>query len=111
MLRLAQTRAEPPGPGQVRIRQRAVGVNYIDIYNRKGLYRMLRTPGTPGMEAAGEVIDVGEDVAHLLPGDRVAYASADSGAYTSVRTMDAAPVVVLPDELDDETAAALIFKE
>jgi NADPH2:quinone reductase len=102
--------AASPGPGEVRIRQTAVGVNYIDVYVRAGHYRMLEPPAPLGMEAAGEVIDVGEGVAHLLPGDRVAYACPPPGAYVSVRTMAAAQVVVLPDHVDDETAAAVMLK-
>ena len=102
--------APAPGPGEVRIRQTAVGVNYIDVYVRAGHYRMLEPPAPLGMEAAGEVIDVGEGVTHLLPGDRVAYACPPPGAYVSVRTMAAAQVVVLPDHVDDETAAAVMLK-
>ena len=102
--------APAPGPGEVRIRQTAVGVNYIDVYVRAGHYRMLEPPAPLGMEAAGEVIDVGEGVTHLLPGDRVAYACPPPGAYVSVRTMAAAQVVVLPDHVDDETAAAAMLK-
>ena len=102
--------APRPGPGEVRIRQTAVGVNYIDVYVRAGLYRMIEPPAPLGMEAAGVVLDVGEGVAHLLPGDRVAYACAPPGAYVGVRTMAAEQVVVLPDDVDDETAAALMLK-
>jgi NADPH:quinone reductase-like Zn-dependent oxidoreductase len=94
----------------VRIRQTAVGVNYIDVYVRSGLYRMIEPPAPLGMEAAGVVLDVGDGVAHLLTGDRVAYACAPPGAYVGVRTMPAEPVVVLPDDVDDETAAALMLK-
>ena len=110
VLRLQPLVARRPGPGEVRIRQTAVGVNYIDVYVRTGLYRMIEPPAPLGMEAAGEVLDVGEGVAHLLPGDRVAYACAPPGAYVGVRTMPAAQVVVLPDDVDDETAAALMLK-
>jgi NADPH2:quinone reductase len=109
-LRLVGTTVMPPGPGQVRIRQTAIGVNYIDVYIRSGAYQMLTLPGTPGMEAAGEVIDVGEGVIGIMPGDRVAYASAAPGAYASVRTMPADQLVVLPPEIDDEVAAAAMLK-
>jgi NADPH:quinone reductase-like Zn-dependent oxidoreductase len=102
--------ARPPGPGEVRIRQTAVGVNYIDVYVRAGLYRMIEPPAPLGMEAAGGVVDVGPGVAHLLPGDRVAYACAPPGAYVGVRTMSADQVVVLPDDVEAETAAALMLK-
>ena len=99
-----------PGPGEVRLRQTAVGVNYIDVYIRKGLYRMIDPPAAIGMEAAGVVLDVGDGVAHLIPGDRVAYACPPPGAYATVRTMPADQVVVLPDDVSDETAAAVMLK-
>jgi NADPH:quinone reductase-like Zn-dependent oxidoreductase len=102
--------APPPGPGEVRLRQTAVGVNYIDVYIRKGLYRMVEPPAVIGMEAAGSVVDLGEGVAHLLPGDRVAYACPPPGAYASLRTMKAEQVVVLPDDIADEVAAATMLK-
>lgn len=102
--------ARAPGPGEVRVRHTAVGVNYIDVYVRKGEYRLIEPPAPLGMEAAGEVVDVGDGVAHLLPGDRVAYACAPPGAYVGVRTLPAGQVVVLPDHIDDETAAALMLK-
>ena len=101
----------PPGPGEVRICQRAIGVNYIDIYLRKGwLPSMMATPGTPGMEAAGSVIDVGPGVTGLMAGDRVAYLGPVPGAYCSVRNVPAAWVVRLPPGVDDDTAAALLLK-
>jgi NADPH2:quinone reductase len=102
--------ARAPGPGEVRLRHTAIGVNYIDVYVRKGLYRMIEPPATIGMEAAGVVQDVGDGVAHLLPGDRVAYAAPPPGAYVGVRTMAADQLVVLPDHVDDETAAAVMLK-
>ena len=110
VLRYDFVSVKAPGPGEVRIRQTAVGVNYIDVYVRKGLYRMIDPPAAIGMEAAGVVLDVGEGVAHLLPGDRVAYACPPPGAYATVRTMTADQVVVLPDEVSDETAAAVMLK-
>jgi len=99
-----------PAAGEVRIRQTAVGVNYIDIYVRKGQYRMIDPPAAIGMEAAGVVLDVGEGVAHLLPGDRVAYACPPPGAYATVRCLPAGQVVALPDDVSDETAAAVMLK-
>src|SRR6185503_10800530 len=110
VLRHQSLPARPPGPGEVRIRQTAVGVNYIDVYVRAGLYRLIDPPAPLGMEAAGVVVDVGDGVAHLLPGDRVAYACAPPGAYVSARTMPADQVVVLPDHVGEETAAALMLK-
>jgi NADPH2:quinone reductase len=110
VLRYEAAAAPAPGPGQVRVRHTAVGVNYIDVYVRSGLYRMLEPPAPLGMEAAGVVVDVGPGVAHLLPGDRVAYACPPPGAYATVRTLPADPVVLLPDDVDDEAAAALMLK-
>ena len=102
--------AAPPGAGEVRVRHTAIGVNYIDVYVRRGDYRLIEPPAVPGMEAAGVVIDVGEGVAHLLPGDRVAYACMPPGAYAEVRTLRADQVVALPDDIADEAAAALMLK-
>ena len=99
-----------PGPGEVRIRQTAVGVNYIDVYVRKGEYRMIEPPAPIGMEAAGVVDAVGDGVAHLLEGDRVAYACPPPGAYATLRTIPADQAVVLPDDISDETAAAVMLK-
>jgi NADPH:quinone reductase-like Zn-dependent oxidoreductase/uncharacterized protein YndB with AHSA1/START domain len=109
-LHQAPVAAPPPGPGQVRLRQTAIGVNFIDVYCRTGYFRLLQPPGALGMEAAGVVVDVGSGVRHLRPGLRVGYACQPVGAYASVRTMDAALVVPLPDFLDDETAAAGLLK-
>ena len=105
----AQSRA--PGDGEVRIRQRAIGVNFLDIYLRRGwIPAMMPLPGVPGMEAAGTVIDVGANAAGLLPGDRVAYLGPVPGAYCSVRTVPAEWVVRLPAAVEDDAAAALLLK-
>jgi len=106
----ASIEVPPPGPGQVRIRQTAIGVNFIDVYCRIGHFDLLTPPGAPGMEAAGVVIDVGTDVRHLTVGQRVAYACPPVGAYATVRTLAAALVVPLPDGIDDKTAAAGLLK-
>ncbi len=98
-----------PGPGQIRIRHRACGLNYIDIYQRTGLYANA-LPLTLGMEAAGIVEAVGEGVTHLAPGDRAAYASQPPGAYSEVRVMPATAVVRLPEGIDFEPAAAMMLK-
>jgi NADPH:quinone reductase-like Zn-dependent oxidoreductase/uncharacterized protein YndB with AHSA1/START domain len=110
VLRVEEVRVPPPGPGEVRIRQTAVGLNYIDVYVRTGAYPMLTPPGTPGMEAAGEVLDVGPDVIGILAGDRVAYACPPVGAYAEIRTMAASQLVVMPDDIGDADAAALMLK-
>ncbi len=100
-----------PGPGEVRIRQRAIGVNYFDVYLRKGwIPSMLALPGTPGQEGVGTVIDVGPGVSSVLPGDRVAYLGPVPGAYCSVRCVPAAWVLRLPATVDDDVAAALLLK-
>ena len=110
VLQPATLQAPSPGPDEVRVRHHAIGVNYIDVYVRTGLYPLLQPPAVPGMEAAGIVLDVGEGVHHLLRGDRVAYACPPPGAYVDVRTMAADQVVALPDDIDDETAAASMLK-
>jgi len=86
VLQLRRVDAPPPKPGEVCVQQTAIGVNYIDVYVRAGHYRMLEPPAPLGMEAAGEVVDVGDGVTHLLPGDRVAYACPPPGAYVGART-------------------------
>jgi NADPH:quinone reductase-like Zn-dependent oxidoreductase len=106
----APVAAPAPGPGEVRLRQTAIGVNFIDVYCRSGYFKLLQPPGALGMEAVGEVVDVGAGVRHLRPGMRAGYAGPPVGAYASVRTLDAALVVPLPDFLDDETAAAVLLK-
>jgi len=98
-----------PGPGQVRVRHSACGLNFIDVYQRTGLYPNA-LPLTLGMEGAGVVEAVGPDVKHLQVGDRVAYASNPPGSYSEVRVMPATTVVVLPDGIDFETGAAMMLK-
>lgn len=99
----------PPAPGEVTLRQTAVGLNFIDIYFRTGLYQQPLPHGL-GYEAAGEVIAVGEGVTRLAPGDRVAYGQSELGAYASVRNMDAGRLVKVPAGVSDEEAAALMLK-
>ena len=103
--------APAPAAGEVRIRQRAVGINFFDVYLRRGwMPALLPLPGVPGMEAAGTVMDVGEGVHDFYPGDRVAYLGPLPGAYCSVRTVPADWVVRLPPAIDDEVAAATLLK-
>ena len=111
VLQPGDAEAAAPNAGEVRIRQRAIGVNYFDVYLRKGwMPSLLPLPGVPGMEAAGTVIDVGANVNGLLPGDRVACLGPLPGAYCSVRTVPAEWVVRLPPGIEDETAAAMLLK-
>jgi NADPH:quinone reductase len=98
-----------PGPGEIRIRHHASGLNYIDVYQRTGLYANP-LPLTLGMEGAGVVESVGDGVMHLKAGDRAAYASNPPGSYSEVRVMPAKNVVRLPDAIDFETAAAMMLK-
>ncbi|MCA7085236.1 quinone oxidoreductase [Cupriavidus sp. DB3] len=98
-----------PGPGEIRIRQEAVGLNYIDVYFRTGLYKQP-LPGGIGMEGAGVVEAVGPGVTHLSVGDRVAYAGRPTGAYAQVRVMPADIVVRLPDDISFEQAAAMMLQ-
>jgi NADPH2:quinone reductase len=98
-----------PGPGEIRIRHAACGLNYIDIYHRNGTYP-LPMPSGIGMEGAGIVEAVGEGVTHLKPGDRAAYACQPVGAYATARVMPARSVVRLPDFLSFEQGAAMMLK-
>ncbi|MBA4218291.1 MAG: quinone oxidoreductase [Roseateles sp.] len=98
-----------PGPGEIRIRHHACGLNYIDVYHRNGTYA-LPLPARLGMEGAGIVEAVGEGVSHLRPGDRAAYACNPPGAYSTARVMPAKSVLQLPEAIDFETGAAMMLK-
>ena len=98
-----------PGPGEIRIRHKAVGLNYIDVYQRAGLYK-LPMPLQMGMEASGVIEAVGEGVTHLKVGDRAAYASQPPGSYCELRVMPAKCVCKLPDAISFETGAAMMLK-
>ncbi len=97
-----------PGSGEVRLRQTAIGVNYIDVYIRSGLYRMIEPPAPIGMEAAGVVLE--SRAPGFNAGDRVAYACTPPGAYVTVRTLPASQLVMLPHDVSDEAAATLMLK-
>ncbi|PTM39858.1 quinone oxidoreductase [Bosea sp. 124] len=99
-----------PGEGQVLLRHTAIGLNFIDIYVRTGLYKMGTMPCSPGMEAAGVVEAVGPGVTGLGVGDRVAYVTGAPGAYVERRVMSAAALVKLPDDISEDQAAALMLK-
>ncbi len=109
VMRLETVESAPPGRGQVRIRQTAIGVNFIDTYDRSGLYP-VSLPSGIGREAAGVVLEAGKGVTKLRAGDRVAYAGNTPGAYCDERVMEAARVVKLPDGVSDREAAALMLK-
>ena len=98
-----------PGPNEVRIAHKAVGLNFIDVYQRTGLYP-LPMPLNLGMEASGVVEAVGPGVTHLQAGDRAAYASQPPGSYCEVRVMPAKVVCKLPDAIDFDTGAAMMLK-
>lgn len=110
VLRWEEVEVGAPASGQVLLRQTAVGLNFIDIYHRTGLYPVPGFPSGIGLEAAGVVEAVGPDVTELRPGDRVAYASPPIGAYAEVRLMPADRLVRLPDDIDDRTAAAMMLQ-
>lgn len=99
-----------PAPGEVRIRQVAVGLNFIDVYHRRGLYPAGSLPFTPGLEAAGIVESIGDGVDDLSPGDRVAYAGGPLGAYAESRNFPAQQLVKLPEGISDRQAAAMMLK-
>jgi NADPH2:quinone reductase len=101
---------EPPGSGEIQIRQTAIGLNFIDVYHRTGLYSGPQCPFTLGLEAAGVVEALGEGVSDFELGERVAYASPPMGAYASIRNYPARAAVSVPDGIDDETAAAMMLK-
>ncbi|WP_295524471.1 quinone oxidoreductase [uncultured Pseudacidovorax sp.] len=108
-LKLVEVEVGEPGAGEIRVRHHAVGLNFIDIYQRNGLYP-FPMPLQLGMEAAGVVEAVGEGVTHLAVGDRVAYASQPPGAYCERRVMPARCVCRLPDAISFETGAAMMLK-
>ncbi len=108
-LKLVDVPVGEPKAGEIRIRHKAVGLNYIDVYQRSGLYS-LPLPLHLGMEAAGIVDAVGEGVTHLQVGDRAAYASQPPGSYCDLRVMPAKSVCKLPDGISFETGAAMMLK-
>jgi len=109
VMRWEEVEVGRPGPGQVRLRHTAVGLNFIDTYHRTGLYP-LPLPAVLGTEAAGVVEEVGEGVTAVEPGRRVAYAGPPVGAYAEARLYPADRLVDLPGEVDDEKAAAMMLK-
>lgn len=108
VLSLKHVSVAAPGPRQVRIRHTAVSVNHHDIQYRRGIAAGNDLPGTPGVEGVGKIMDVGEQVHGLFPGDRIAYASRDPGAYADIRCVDAKTCVLLPDDVSDMDAAMFL---
>jgi NADPH2:quinone reductase len=109
VLRFEEVEVGEPGPGQVRLRQSAVGLNFIDVYFRTGLYPAPGLPFTPGQEGSGVVEAVGDGVSEVKVGDRVAYAPV-LGAYAEARLIPANRLVALPDGISDKQAAAMMLK-
>ncbi|CAK0772927.1 Quinone oxidoreductase [Azospirillaceae bacterium] len=104
-----EVRVDAPGPGLVRIRQTAIGLNYIDTYHRTGLYKVPALPCVPGVEAAGVVEAIGDEVNGLAIGDRVAYAG-PLGGYAESRLVPADRLVLLPPSISDRQAAAMMLQ-
>lgn len=110
VLRWEEIETGAPGEGEVLVRQSAVGLNYIDVYHRTGVYPVADLPAAIGMEAAGTVETVGSGVTEFKPGDRVAYAGYVPGAYAEARVMPAHRLVPVPDGIDDRQAAAMMLQ-
>jgi NADPH2:quinone reductase len=109
VLKIEDMEIGPPMPGEVQVQHKAIGLNFIEVYWRSGVYP-LPLPTCIGNEGAGVVLAVGEGVNDFKPGDRVAYGSGPIGSYSTVRNMPAHPLVKIPDAIDFETAAAMMLK-
>ena len=109
VMELVDVELGPPGPGEAQVRHEAIGLNFIDVYFRTGLYPQP-LPGALGMEGAGVVEAVGEGVTEVQVGDRVAYAGRPIGAYAEARNMPAAQLLVLPEKIGFDTAAAMMLQ-
>lgn len=110
VLRAEQVTVGPPGAGELRVRQTAVGVNFHDCYVRSGAYKTLKLPGVPGIEGAGIVEEIGAGVTGFAVGDRIGYVSAHYGGYASERLLPAALALKLPAGMVEATAAAVLLK-
>ncbi len=110
VLALADVAVGDPGPGEVRLRHTAIGLNFIDVYHRTGLYPVPELPSGLGGEAAGIVEAVGAGVTEVAVGQRVGYATVPHGAYAEARRVPAERLIPLPDGIDDVTAAAILLK-
>jgi NADPH2:quinone reductase len=109
VMRLEEVEPPPPGKGEVRLRQHAIGINFVDIYHRTGFYPPAKLPFTPGSEGAGEVVEVGPSVDGFKPGDRVAYAGSGD-AYAEERNIEARVLFKLPAAISYDTGAAMMLK-
>src|SRR6266508_1297969 len=109
VMQIIDSDVPPPGKGELRVRHTAIGVNYIDVYHRSGLYPVA-LPGTLGLEAAGVVEAVGEGVKGFKPGDRIAYGNGPRGAYAEARNVPANRVLKLVKGVSDEAAAGMMLK-
>jgi NADPH2:quinone reductase len=109
VLRWEPIEVPPPGPGEVRVRHTAIGLNFIDVYRRTGLYA-VQLPAIPGTEAAGVVEALGQGVTEFAIGDRVAYGSGPLGAYAEARNIVTSVLVKVPNAIDDKIAAATMLK-
>ncbi len=110
VLRIEDVAVGDPAAGELRVRQTAIGVNFHDCYVRSGLYKTLALPGIPGIEGAGVVEAVGPGVTSFASGDRIGYVTASYGSYAESRLLPAALVVKLPDDMPEDTAAAVFVK-
>lgn len=109
VLKYEDTQLEPPKAGEVQVEHKAIGLNFIEVYWRTGVYP-LPLPSSLGTEGAGIVRTVGDGVTGFKPGDRVAYGSGPVGSYSTIRNMPAHPLVKVPEAIDFETAAAMMLK-
>jgi NADPH2:quinone reductase len=109
VMKFEQVPTPQPGPNEVLIRHEAIGLNYIDVYFRSGLYK-TNLPATLGMEGAGTVVALGDNVTDLAPGDRIAYAGGPIGAYATERVIAADRLVKLPEAIDFKTGAAMMLQ-
>ncbi|MCV3208618.1 quinone oxidoreductase [Mesorhizobium sp. YC-39] len=109
-LQVLERAPQSPGPTEIRVRHEAIGVNFLDIYHRKGVYPLPSYPAVLGAEGAGTVEAIGSEVTLLVPGDRIAYAGAPVGAYSSTRLLPAERAIKLPEGIGPRTAAASTLK-
>lgn len=109
VMKLEEVDLATPAAGEIQVKHTAIGLNYIDTYHRSGLYP-LPLPSGVGMEGAGNVIAIGDGVADLAVGDRVAYAAPPPGSYAEARNIEATKVVKVPDSVNDKTAAAMMLQ-